>query len=71
MWLENIYYWFWHDLLGLDKSISDLARELQKQYPLVIMLIFLVGGILIGISKKRWWLLLVFGLGILVGHLWF
>ena len=72
-WLGRIYEYLWRDWLKLDRPITYIIIDEQKQSPLAFMLLFLTLGIVVGkYARHHWWqLLIVFGLGILCGHFWF
>lgn len=65
------YKWLYTRLGG--RTWTSIIREDQENHPLLYMLIFLMVGILVvRFCKGYWWqLLIAFGFGILVGHLWF
>lgn len=32
--MKKLYYWFWHDLMGLPKPISDIIRGNYHNHPM-------------------------------------
>jgi len=70
MWLEKLYELIWRRIGG-EKWTTIIRRE-QKNYPLIFMLIFFGAGILlVKLCKTCWWQIIIgFGIGLAVGHLW-
>lgn len=69
--ISKAYYWFCYDFLKLGKTITELTREDAKKNPLLyIILAFLLGIALVKFSKDHWWESLIwFGIGVVIGHI--
>ena len=69
--IEKWYKWIWHDLFKQKQPFSYTARDLNKEWPLLFILIFLSMGIIIGVKfRKHWWkILLIIIAGIVIGHI--
>lgn len=46
--IGRIYKILWHNILGLDKPITYVARDFYHEQPIVFALITLTVGIIIG-----------------------
>ena len=67
--LEKAYKWLYTKFS--DKPFTELIRIDQKKAPLVYMLLFLLGGIIVTkYAKENWWKVVITLLvGIVIGHL--
>lgn len=67
--LERWYKALWSRLGG--RPWTYIARDLNREWPLLFPLVFLSIGIAIGrIAKKHWWkILLAILAGIVIGHI--
>ena len=68
--LEKLYEKLWRRLGG--RLWTEIIREDARREPLLYLLLFLLGGVFLALKvKENWWQILVgFGAGLIVGHLW-
>jgi len=68
--IGRLYKWLYTRVGG--RAWTSIIREDQESNPLLYIAIFVMLGILVGrFCRSYWQLLIAFGLGILVGHLFF
>jgi len=68
--LERLYEKLWRRLGG--KPWTEIVREDIRREPLLYLLLFLLGGVLLSLKvEQNWWQVLIgFAAGVVVGHLW-
>jgi len=68
--IDRLYKWICGKTSG-GRTWTSLIQKDQRKHPLLYILIALILGVVIGFCRRYWWqLLLMFGLGVVVGHLW-
>ena len=68
--LERLYEKLWRRLGG--RPWTEIVREDARHQPLLYLLLFLLAGVFLALkARQNWWQILIgFGAGLIVGHLW-
>jgi hypothetical protein len=68
--LEWLYEKLWRRLGG--RPWTEVIREDARREPLLYLFLFLLAGVSLAMkAKQSWWQILIgFGVGLIVGHLW-
>ena len=68
--IGRLYEWIWQHTT--NEPWTNIIRREQKGFPILFMLIFLGGGILlVKLVGRNWWQIVIGILfGILMGHFW-